>query len=244
MTDITSESKEKRPRSALSIVIAVLIIVGAIMLFQFLKINESLRAALEWIHDLGFAGKAIYAALYISATVLFVPGSIITLGAGFLYGVLWGSALVSFSSTIGASLAFLIGRYIARGWVQRKIESNPRFRSLDDSVGKEGWKIVLLCRLSPAFPFNMLNYALGLTRVRFWHYLVASWIGMLPGTILYVYIGSLASDISTLGSAGRSRTPWEWGFYAVGFVATAAVTIFVTRLARRSLRAAIGDEKS
>ncbi|OHD65486.1 MAG: hypothetical protein A2176_13165 [Spirochaetes bacterium RBG_13_51_14] len=212
------------------------------LLFRHFKINELLRTALNWINGIGIGGMAVYAIFYIAATVLFIPGSILTLGGGFLYGVVWGTALVSVSSVTGASLAFLIGRYLARGWINKKIEKSENFRAIDEAVGREGWKIVLLCRLSPAFPYNMLNYAFGLTRIRFWHYLLASWIGMLPVTVMYVYLGSLASDISTLGSGGRVRTPAEWGLYLVGFLAAVGVTVFVTRLARKALRKTIGDE--
>jgi uncharacterized membrane protein YdjX (TVP38/TMEM64 family) len=143
--------------------------------------------------------------------------------------------LVSASSTLGATASFLVGRYLAREWVAGKMRAFPRFAAVDEAVAQEGWKIVGLTRLSPVFPFNLLNYAFGITRVKLRHYVPASWLGMLPGTVLYVYIGSLAGDLATLGAEGRARTPQEWAFYVVGLLATAAVTIQVTRLARRAL---------
>jgi uncharacterized membrane protein YdjX (TVP38/TMEM64 family) len=167
--------------------------------------------------------------------VLFLPGWILTLGAGVVYGLTKGSILVSISATLGATAAFLVGRYLAREWVAARIEGNPRFRAIDEAVAREGWKIVLLTRLSPAFPFNLLNYAFGLTRVSLRHYALASWIGMMPGTLMYVYLGSLAGDLASVGAGRGSRTPAEWALYAVGLLATVAVTVYVTRIARGAL---------
>ena len=154
--------------------------------------------------------------LYILATVLFLPGSILTLGAGLLFGLVLGFVYVSIASTLGATAAFLTGRYLARDWVARKIEGNTTFRAIDDAVAEGGWRIVGLTRLSPIFPFNMLNYAFGLTQVSLRDYFFASWIGMMPGTVMYVYLGSLAGSLAALGSGARARTPGEWTLYAVG----------------------------
>ena len=168
---------------------------------------------------------------------LFLPGSILTLGAGVVFGVVKGSIIVSFASTLGATVAFLVGRYLARGWISGKIEGNAKFKAIDDAIGREGWRIVALTRLSPIFPFNLLNYAFGVTRVPLVQYVLASWIGMMPGTIMYVYLGSLAGSLATLGGAsgGQARTPAQWALYAVGLLATVAVTVYVTRIARRAL---------
>ena len=197
---------------------------------------ELVRSSLAWIDGLGAWGGAAFVLLYIVAAVLFVPGSLLTLGAGALFGVVRGSVAVSIASTLGASAAFLIGRYLARDWVARAIEGNETFRAIDGAVADEGFKIVALLRLSPAFPFNLLNYALGLTRVRFRDYFLASWLGMMPGTVLYAYIGSLAGDLALVGAGGRARTPGEWALYVAGLLATVAAAAYVTRLARAALR--------
>lgn len=201
-----------------------------------------LRGLLEWIDSQGIAGIMVFVATYIVATVLFIPGSILTLGAGFVFGVVGGTLSVSVASTLGATAAFLVGRYVARGWVASKTGSSPRFASIDDAVGREGWKIVLLTRLSPVFPFNLLNYAYGLTGVSLPAYFFASWIGMLPGTVMYVYFGSLAANLATLGGAAEGQGAVQWILYGLGFVATVAVTVFVTRLARRALRDTLPEE--
>ena len=156
------------------------------------------------------------------------------MGAGVLYGPLAGSVLVSISATLGAFAAFLVGRYLARDWVQKKLEGKPKFKAVDEAVGREGGKIVLLTRLSPVFPFNLLNYAFGLTKVNAKAYFFASWIGMIPGTVMYVYVGSLVGNLASLGE-GRTKTPLEWSLYGVGLIATVAVTIYVTKLARKAL---------
>ncbi|MFW5741688.1 MAG: TVP38/TMEM64 family protein [Spirochaetota bacterium] len=224
--------------------LAVLLVLVAALITATIvvDVNTYLRDVLEWVRDRGAAGVLMFAAVYITATVLFVPGSILTLGAGFIYGVVWGSVYVSVASTLGATAAFIVGRYFARDWIAAKVSGNKRFAAIDDAVGGEGWKIVGLTRLSPVFPFNLLNYAYGLTKVSLRDYFFASWIGMMPGTVMYVYIGSLAGDLATLGAGGRARTTGEWALYAVGLLATVAVTVYVTRLARQALRRRINVE--
>lgn len=192
---------------------------------------------LTWIHELGPWGPILFILLYIVACVFFLPGSILTLGAGFLFGIVKGSIIVSIASTLGATAAFLVGRYLARGWIEKKIEKNEKFKVIDEAVAKEGWKIVGLTRLSPVFPFTLLNYAYGLTRVSLRDYVLASWIGMMPGTVLYVYIGSLAGNLTAIG-AGTSNGvvgTAQWGFRIVGLLATIAVTVYITRISKRAL---------
>ena len=218
-----------------------LAIVAALFAARYFDAPALLRTALESIARLGAWGPVLFALLYVAATVLFLPGSILTLGAGVVFGLARGAVIVSISATLGATAAFLVGRYVARDWVAGKIEGNPKFKAIDEAVAHEGWKIVGLTRLSPVFPFNLLNYAFGLTRVSLSHYVIASWIGMMPGTVMYVYLGSVAGTLAGAGG-GTSRTPAQWALYAVGLAATIGVTVYVTRLARRALarRAQIG----
>ena len=215
----------------------LLLAVGVVLTATiYFDLKELLVASLSWVARLGPWGAVAFIGLYILATVLFVPGLILTLGAGFLFGLLRGSICVSIASTLGASAAFLIGRHLARQWVSSKIKGNEKFTAIDQAVAKEGWKIVGLLRLSPVFPFNLLNYSLGLTKVSLRDFFFASWIGMMPGTVMYVYLGSLAGDLASLGAENGSRTPAEWTLYIIGLLATLAVTVYVTRIARRSLR--------
>lgn len=194
-----------------------------------------LKDALTWIENQGALGAAAFILLYIISTVAFLPGSLLTLGAGFVFGVVQGSILVFVGATTGATAAFLVGRYIARGWISKKIEGNQKFASIDKAVGKEGFKIVLLTRLSPIFPFNVLNYAMGLTSVSLKDYVLAS-IGMLPGTIAYVYFGSLVGSLAQIGTESQPGNPAvEWTIRIIGFIATVLVTIYVTRVASKAL---------
>lgn len=197
--------------------------------------QELLRNALQWVESLGYIGGIAFIGIYIIATVAFLPGSILTLGAGVVFGVVFGSIYVFIGATIGAIAAFLVGRYLARDWISAKIAGNQKFAVIDKAVAHEGFKIVLLTRLSPLFPFNLLNYAFGITGVSLKDYALAS-IGMLPGTVMYVYIGSLAGDIARVGGENQPTNPTvQWIIRIVGFIATVAVTIYVTRIARKAL---------
>lgn len=210
-----------------SIAAAALLLAAA----SFFPIQDSLSRALDWVGRLGPWGPALFIAIYVGATVFFVPGSVLTLGAGAVFGAALGSVYVSIASTLGATCAFLIGRHLTRDAIGRRIAGNTRFAAIDQAVANEGWKIVGLARLSPVFPFTLLNYAFGLTRVSLRDYVLASWIGMMPGTVMYVYLGSVAQA----ATAGRNRSVGEWTLYGVGLLATVIITIFITRIARRAL---------
>lgn len=226
-------SSSARPK--LKLVLAVTAVILLLAAAKYFHVQELLKEALARIAGLGMWGPVIFIAIYVLACVLFLPGAILTLGAGFIFGVIKGTIIVSVASTLGAASAFLVGRYLAREWVAKKIEGNEKFKAVDEAVAREGWKIVGLVRLSPVFPFNLLNYAFGLTKVSLRDYFFASWIGMFPGTVMYVYIGSLAGDLATIGAGRHSRTPSEWAMYLVGLMATVAVTVYVTRIARKAL---------
>ena len=191
---------------------------------------------IQWVRDQGPWAPVLFILAYVIACVFLLPGSLLTLAAGVLFGPIWGTVWTSIGATLGATAAFLTGRFLARDWIQRRIQAHPRFAAIDAAIGTEGWKIVGLLRLSPVFPFSLLNYGLGLTKVRLRDYVFASWAGMLPATALYVYVGSVAGEAILQGKATQhTRTPMEWTLYGLGFVATLAVTILVTRIARTAL---------
>jgi uncharacterized membrane protein YdjX (TVP38/TMEM64 family) len=207
-------------------------------------VREYLVATLEWLSGLGPLGPVALAAIYVVATVLFVPGSILTLGAGFAFGVLWGTVAVSIGSTLGATAAFLVGRTFARGLIEDRVAASPTFAAIDRAVAREGFKVVLLTRLSPVFPFNLLNYAYGLTRVSLRDYVLASWIGMLPATILWVYVGSAAKNLADLAAGRVERTPAQTALFVTGLAATVLVTVYVARGARKELRRTVGESSA
>lgn len=234
------QSKRGRTR-AIKAILATVVIVVLVVAVKHFDLQQVCRDVLAWISGLGPLGLLIFITLYIVACVFLLPGSVLTLGAGIVFGVVMGFVAVSIGSTLGATCAFLVGRYLARGWVAGRIAGNEKFKAVDEAVAQEGWKIVLLTRLSPIFPFNLLNYAFGLTKVSLKHYFVASWLGMIPGTVMYVYIGSLIGDLAQLDAGGRARTTAEWILYGSGLLATVVVTVFVTRLARRALAGRISS---
>lgn len=197
--------------------------------------RQFINQSLVWIETQGTWGIGLFIGLYIFSTVLLLPGSLLSLGAGAMFGLLWGTLIVSIASILGATLAFLIGRYLARDWVAKKISENRTFSAVDDAVGREGWKIVVLTRLSPVFPFNLLNYSFGLTKVSLKHYFFASWLGMFPGTVLYVYLGALVGELSRLGTEREGRSTGEWAMLVGGLLATILLTGYITRIAREAL---------
>jgi uncharacterized membrane protein YdjX (TVP38/TMEM64 family) len=217
----------------------VLAAAAVVLVVVLLPAGEWMQRLVGWIQGAGAAGVAVFAAAYVAATVLLLPGSILTLGAGFAYGPLAGLLLVSPVSVMAATVAFLLGRTVARRWIAERVGRDARFAAIDAAIEREGLKIVLLLRLSPALPFNVLNYALGLTRVRLRDYVLGSFVGMLPGTLLYVYLGSLVTTAASLEVAGAPATPARQAIYWAGLGATAVVTLFMTRLARRALRTAL-----
>jgi uncharacterized membrane protein YdjX (TVP38/TMEM64 family) len=200
--------------------------------WRVLPVSDWLKAFQDWIAGLGPWGGVLYGVAYVVAALLFVPGIVLTIGAGYVFGLVWGVVIVSIATTVTAALAFVIARYAARARVQRLARRDERFAAIDRAIGENGWKIVGLLRLSPLVPFSVSNYLYGLTSVHLLPYLLASWVAMLPATVLYV----------SLGAAGRSagekggRSPWEWALLAAGLLATAAVTVLLTRMARKELR--------
>lgn len=216
----------------LILVLGLLALLAAVALSP---IAEWLEIAVAWIEMHPRVSWVAFVGAYVVASVLVIPGSILTLGAGFLFGLPVGVVLVSAGSVLGAAAAFLVGRFLARDWVARRIARRPAFRALDSATRHEGFLIVFLARLSPLFPFNLLNYGLGLTAVRFRDYVLASWIGMLPVTCVYVYVGTLAKDLTALTSGDIERGPFGIALLVAGFAATVALTVFITRKANRTL---------
>ena len=213
-------------------VVALLMLIGAAFL---LPVAEWLQLLFQWVEENRSIAWIVFILVYVVACVLMLPGSLITLAAGFLFGLGYGYLIVAVGSVVGASCAFLVGRFFARDWVASQLESMPRFASLDRAIAQKGALVVLLTRLSPLFPFNLLNYALGLTNVNFWTYVCVSWLGMIPGTLLYVYLGSVASNLTSLLNGDLAQSQYgAWLFYA-GLAATLVLTIFITRLASQAL---------
>jgi uncharacterized membrane protein YdjX (TVP38/TMEM64 family) len=235
MTESTPLSKPAAAQRSplIRIGLIAVVIVGLVLLGR--QVSGQLPRLTAAVDGLGPWGPIAFIAAYALACVAFVPASLLTLAAGALFGVVRGTAFVLLGATLGATGAFLIARYVARDWVAKRVMADARFAAIDRAIAQQGRKVVFLLRLSPVIPFNVLNYALGLTQVRVADYVLAS-IGMLPGTVLYVYSGKLAGV--AVGAAGSAAPAKGAGFYAVlglGLAATIAVTVLVTRTAKRAL---------
>ncbi|MCA1991508.1 MAG: TVP38/TMEM64 family protein [Coleofasciculus sp. S288] len=241
-----AQLSKRRFNCKLKLVLVSTLVATLIVVANHFNIQELLQTSFLWVERLGALGPIAFIVIYNIATILFIPGSLLTLKGGCLFGVFWGSVYVLIAATFGAIVAFLIGRYLSRDWVCRKIQGNAKFKAINEAVAREGWKIVLLTRLSPIFPFNLLNYAFGVTQVSLKDYTLGS-IGMIPGTVMYVYMGSLASDLATIGMSAQPRSPEtqiaQWVVQGIGCIATVAVTVWVTRLAKKALAQSVLTEE-
>jgi uncharacterized membrane protein YdjX (TVP38/TMEM64 family) len=215
---------------------AGLAVLAAIVAVKFLPVADWVKDFNEWVRSFGSWGVVFYIGVYAIATVLFVPGWILTVGAGVAFGLFWGTFAALIGATIGATFAFLIARYVARGAVSKRFVKNKNFRAIDDAIGQQGWKMVGLLRLSPLVPFNLSNYLYGLTAIAFVPYFLATLIGMLPGTVLYVYLGTIGKIGLEASKGTAEKSALEYVFLGIGLAATIIVTILVTRAARRALK--------
>jgi uncharacterized membrane protein YdjX (TVP38/TMEM64 family) len=216
------------------IAIVILVVCLSAAAKHFLPLDQWVKAFSGWVEKLGPFAVVVFALFYAAATVLFIPGSVLTLAAGLIFGVALGTLAAWSGAVLGASLAFLVARYLARSKIEAKTKGNEKFEAIDEAIGKEGWKIIGLLRLSPLIPFNVSNYFYGITKVGFWPYVLATAGGMLPGTLLYVYLG--AAGKASLGGGEKRHSPLEYSFFGIGLVATIGVTVWVSRIAKNALK--------
>jgi uncharacterized membrane protein YdjX (TVP38/TMEM64 family) len=228
--------------TALRLAVIALLLAVIVAVAVGWPLGSGIAGVATWASGHRPAAGALFVAAYVLAAVLVVPGSILTLAAGYLFGLPLGVALTSLGSVLGAAAAFVVGRFVARDWVAQRVVRWPRFHALDAALHHDGFAIVLLARLSPLIPYNLLNYGLSVTAARFPDYVLATWIGMLPATVLYVYAGSLTKDLATLTSASRAPSWAAHSLLALGFAATVALTVLITRRATRILRERLAAE--
>ncbi len=231
-----------RKNARLLIIAAIIAIIVVLAIVLDLDIASLFSELLDWIEDQGALGPIIFIGVYILAAVFLIPASILTLGGGAVFGLVEGAIYVSIGSTLGATLAFLAGRYLLRGWVEKKIANSPKFVAVDQAIGSEGGKIIFLLRLSPLFPYNISNYLYSLTKVKLLTYVLASWAGFIPGTVMYVYFGSLIQTVSEAGDDFGGRSTLEYVLYGVGLIATIVAALYVARIARRAIAKHIADD--
>lgn len=210
-----------------------LVLIGVAFALRSLPVRASLEKATLWIESLGWWAPVAFLVLYVICTLLLVPRTVLTVGAGFLFGPIGGLILALGAINLGANLAFALGRHFARGAVERRIRDHRRLRSLEHAVARGGWRFVALTRLTPIFPYSVLNYAFGLTRVRWVSFAAGSFAGMFPGTLLLVILGSL-TDFAAERS-GSHPGPWVNVLLAIVVAIALVATWIVSRLAKRVL---------
>ena len=222
-----------RARNSARLLVAGLVVAGLLLAGRLLPFREGIDTFGRWLEGLGPAGYALYIAAYALVTVLMMPAVLLMIAAGYFFGLPTGVALASAGATLGAGLAFLIARHLARARVARYTSANPRYAAIDRAIGKKGWPIVFLLRLSPLVPFVFSNYFYGLTAIRFWPYVLASWVGMIPLQFLYVSFG-VAGRQATAPSEGPAAA-WKWTLLAVGALVTLAATVYAGKVVREAL---------
>ena len=210
----------------------------AVLLAGSSQAAETVSVLRGWAETRGAGGMVGFGAAYVVLALLFVPGAVLTMAAGAVYGVGWGLVVVAVATTVADAAAFLLGRHVARGAVLRLMNRHPRFRVVDRAVSRGGWRIVALVRLNPTLPYSASNYLFGVTGVPFPTFLASSAVFTLPGAWAYLYAGFLGFE--TLG--GETRTTAEWGVLVFGLAVTVAAVAYVTVLARRALDEMDGRE--
>ena len=219
------------------LLLAVLISGMLLTLALMTPFAEHLNEVAAWIAKHQTEARVTFVVSYIVASVLALPASVLTLAAGLLFGLPLGAALVFVGSVTGAALAFLTGRFIAHDWVARSLGHTARYRALALATRSKGFLIVLLARLSPLIPFNVLNYGLSVTHVRFKHYLLATALGLPPVILIYVYLGTLARDLTELSAGSGPQHAAARLAFGGGLLATLAIAGLIARIATRALNA-------
>ena len=232
------EHKDNKPSpwpGRLRLLAVGLIVTAILLVARALPLDQLSKLLANWIEGLGVWGPAIFALIYGVWATAFLPGAVLTLVGGAIFGLGVGLATVWSGAMVAMALSFLISRYFARERVEKMARSNPKFGAIDGAIEEGGWKIVALLRLSPAVPFNLQNYLYGLTPIGFWTCWLTSAVAILPGTFLYVYLGHIAGQGLQAAGGGQDKPLAQWILLGVGLLATVAVTIYVTKLARKKL---------
>lgn len=205
------------------------------------SLTELLSMSMEWIKGSGWVGMVVFILLYTLVFVFLLPGSPFVIGVAAVYGFWLSVPLVALSSTCGGAVSFLISRYLARDWIERKLGHDRRFHVLERAVGSAGWKVILLSRISPIMPHTLVSYAAGLTRISFWRFTMATFLGFLPMSIAYSYTGAFLGKAVRASSGSTPTDPVTWAFYILGFIATIVATVLATRATSRAWEETVGQ---
>ncbi len=238
-------SKKAKSPALIKLIVFLILFITFVILGRYFDLPSLLNKVFLFIDELSWSGLLLYIGLYVLGSIMLVPGSILSAGAGFLFGLGTGLWLSPVASLFGVTAAFLMGRYLARDWTSTFIGSHPKLRRIDNAVGRDGWRIVWLLRLTPLTPINFLNYFLGVTRVSLKDYVSASFFGMLPLNILYAYIGSFTGNLATLSFSEmfpKENQTLNLTLYGLGFITTLAAVIYIAHFAKKNLKKSIYEE--
>ncbi|MCO1335893.1 TVP38/TMEM64 family protein [Microbulbifer sp. OS29] len=216
-------------------------VVGALSLLFYFDLDDRVIELMQWLNDRGWQTSLLFILVVAAAIIFLLPGVIFTMGAGFVFGVIKGTLLVLAGTVLGATLAFLIARYLLGEKPSRWVMSHIKPATVGEVIRREGWQMIMLTRLVPLFPFKLSNYFFGLTPVRLRDFILGNALGVIPLTLHNVYIGSIAADLTSLGKV-EGRTPVQWGFYIAGFALAVIALIGLTRMARRALKRIMKEE--
>ncbi|USD19824.1 TVP38/TMEM64 family protein [Microbulbifer variabilis] len=223
------------------ILICLIAVAGALSLMMYFNLDERLIELFQWLNEQGWQTSLLFVLIVALAIVLLLPGVIFTMGAGFVFGVIKGTLLVLLGTVLGATLAFLIARYLLGERPSRWIMSHIKPATVGEVIRREGWQMIMLTRLVPLFPFKLSNYFFGLTPVRLRDFILGNALGVIPLTLNNVYVGSIAADLTSLGEV-EERTTVQWALYIMGFVLAVLALIGLTRMARRALKKIVKEE--
>lgn len=218
------------------ILIPVVLVGALIFVLLYFDTEQMIRELFAWLQALGAWAPTAFVVIDMLAVILLLPGIVLTMGAGFLFGLPQGAMLVITATTLGGTSAFLIARHLFSERTTNYLRHHERLNAISDEFTPDGWKIVLLTRLIPFFPFKLSNYFFGITNFSLAHYVIGTVIGIVPNTLFIVYLGSLTADIATLGKSHGTLTPAHWLSYGFGLVVTIVAIALITRRARRALQ--------
>ena len=230
VSEQTVDNEPSKRTPWIKIIIGLAALAALLIGFRLLPLQEWITTFQNYVNNLGALGWFIFIIVYALTVFILVPGSFLTLAAGVVWG-LWGFPIVIAGAIIGSAISFLAARFWFFNWVQKKVQDYPKFQAVNDAIGEEGWKVVGLLRLSPALPFSLQNWFLGVTPVGFWPAQIATFFGIMPGTLLYVWIGSLGGQ-----AAGDGMSAAKWVVGGLGLLATLVVTVVVTKKAQQKLK--------
>lgn len=225
--------------AALRIGLAIALVAAIVASLIYLPTPQYAKFLFEWMQGQGALGLLVLIVLYAGVCLLFLPGSVLSLAAGFMFGMLWGTIAASLGATLGAIAAFLIARMMVRGWIEHRLMSHPKFRAIDRAIGEQGFKIVFLIRLSSLLPYDLSSYLFGLTNVPLGRYVLGTWLGRLPEILAWAYVGSITKNMTDL-AAGNVEMGWEKELLlGLGLAAMVTVAVVIGHIARKAIREAV-----